>query len=73
MTHAIKRSMRRLQRPCLKLISDTCSGLSCAPGETSKGSTVPHPEEPARVRGVLRTSLEGSLPLGRPSEPAADG
>lgn len=50
-----------------------CAYILHAPGEASEGSTVPHPEEPGRVGGVLRTSLEGSLPLGRPSEPTTDG
>lgn len=47
--------------------------ILCAPGEASEGSTVPHPEEPGRIGGVLRTSLEGSLPLGCPSEPTTHG
>lgn len=56
-----------------KLRGVTYSAVCVAAGETGQGSTVPHPEEPARVGGALRTPVEGSLPLGRPSEPTADG
>lgn len=43
------------------------------PGEASKGTTVPQPEEPGWARRAMRTSLEGSVPVGCSSEPTADG
>lgn len=42
-------------------------------GKASEGPLVPHPEEPGGDGGVLRASLEGSFPLGRPAEPTAHG
>lgn len=47
--------------------------VASSPGKASKGPIVPHPEEPGRDGGVLRASVEGSLPLGRPAEPTAHG
>lgn len=50
--------------------------MSCvtfSEGKASEGATVPHPEEPGGDGGVLRASLEGPLPLGRPAEPTTHG